>query len=197
MTKETKWSIDQTHSEISFRVRHLMIAHVKGSFKTFDASIYTTGSDFKTANVDLWIDVASVTTGDIKRDEHLKSEEFFDAANYQQIFFTSHTMEKPSKDGLQDLWGELTIKGIKNNIKLSVEFGGMTNDMYGNEKAGFSLTGNIKRSDFELNWNSTLPDGGLVVGDEIQIQCDVELVNCGTKSMHMELAPDMAQADHK
>ena len=89
-----------------------MIAHVKGAFKTFDASIYTTANDFTTAEIDLWIDASSITTGDAKRDEHLKSADFFDVQNHKQITFTSSTIGKPDQDGIHEVWGELTMKGI-------------------------------------------------------------------------------------
>jgi len=95
---KTKWSIDQSHSEISFKVRHLMISHVKGGFKTFDASIYTIGKDFSTAEVDLWIDASSIFTGDEKRDEHLKSPDFFDVEKFKQITFTSSNIEKSDEE---------------------------------------------------------------------------------------------------
>ena len=177
MQKATKWSIDQSHSEIAFKVRHLMIAHIKGSFKTFDASIYTADKDFTTADIDLWIDSSSVFTGDAKRDEHLKSIDFFDVKNHKQITFTSSTIGNKNSEGKHELWGELTIVGITKNIKLDVQFGGIANDPWGNEKAGFKITGKIKRSDWGLNWNTTLDKGGLMVSDEIIISCEIELTN--------------------
>ena len=125
-------SVDQAHSEISFNVRHLMISHVKGTFKTFDASIYTTGKDFRTAEVDLWIDVSSINTGDEKRDEHLKSPDFFDVKKFKQITFISSTIEKSDADGNHELWGELTMIGITQNIKLNLQLGGLLNDPWGN-----------------------------------------------------------------
>jgi polyisoprenoid-binding protein YceI len=189
MTKENKWSIDPSHSEIAFKVRHLMIAHVKGAFKVFDASIYTTGKDFTTAEIDLWIDVASISTGDAKRDEHLKSPEFFDVKNHKQITFTARTIAKEVADGKHELWGELTMIGITKNVKLDVEFGGVMKDPWGNEKAGFTLTGKINRSDWGLTWNATLETGGLMVSDEVTISCEVELTNEGTKELKMELEP--------
>jgi polyisoprenoid-binding protein YceI len=189
MTKENKWSIDPSHSEIAFKVRHLMIAHVKGAFKVFDASIYTTGKDFTTVEIDLWIDVASITTGDIKRDEHLKSPEFFDVKNHKQITFTARTIAKEGLDRKNELWGELTMIGITKNVKLDVEFGGVMKDPWGNEKAGFTLTGKINRSDWGLTWNATLETGGLMVSDEVTILCEVELTNEGTKELKMELEP--------
>jgi len=190
MTNRTKWSIDQSHSEIDFKVRHLMISHVKGSFKTFDASIYTTDKDFTTAEIDLWIDAASITTGEEKRDEHLKNADFFDVENHKQITFTSSTIEKAGKDGNHELWGELTMKGITKNVKLNVEFGGIINDPWNNEKAGFTVTGKINRSDWELTWNAAMETGGLMVSDEISISCEVQLINATQKELTMELESD-------
>ena len=187
MSKETKWSIDPSHSEISFKVRHLMIAHVKGSFKSFDASIYTEGTDFTTADIDLWIDAASINTGDSTRDEHLKGPDFFDVANHKQLNFTSSTIGKPDKDGNHELWGELTIKGITKNVKLMVQFGGLVKDPWANEKAGFTLTGTINRTDWGLIWNSTLEAGGIMVSEEVTISCEVELINAGKKDLVMQL----------
>jgi polyisoprenoid-binding protein YceI len=188
MKKETKWSVDLAHSEIAFKVRHLMIAHVKGAFKIFDASIYTTDKDFTTAEIDLWIDVLSINTGDAKRDEHLKGADFFDAGSHHQITFTASTMGKPDKSGNQELWGELTMKGVTRNLKLDVQFGGTIIDPWGNEKVGFTVTGVINRSDWGLVWNTTLESGGFMVGDEVAISCDLELINAGQKDLTMELA---------
>jgi polyisoprenoid-binding protein YceI len=187
VTTKTKWSIDQAHCEIAFKVRHLMIAHVKGSFKTFDASIYANSNDFTTAEVDLWIDPSSIFTGDTKRDEHLKSPDFFDVEKHKQITFTSSTMGKPDADGNQELWGELTMLGVTNNVKLNVQFGGIAKDPWGNEKAGFTLTGVINRSDWGLVWNATIETGGLMVSDEVNISCEVELINKGQEDMTMKL----------
>ena len=189
MANQTKWSIDKAHSDITFKVRHLMIAHVKGSFKIFDASIYTSGKDFTTAQIDIWIDASSITTGDSKRDEHLKSPDFFDVENHKQIAFTSGDFEKANAEGKQELWGELTMKGITKKIKLTVEFGGIIIDPWGNEKAGFTLTGTINRNDWGLVWNSTMETGGLLVGETVKISCEVELTNAGKKELKMELQP--------
>jgi polyisoprenoid-binding protein YceI len=187
MTKNIKWSIDPSHSEIAFKVRHLMIARVKGYFKTFDASIYTAGKDFTTADIDMWIDVTSISTGDTKRDEHLLSAEFFDATSHKQISFTSSTIEKPDSDGNHALWGELTMMGITKNVKLKVKFGGIVKDPFGNEKAGFSVSGKINRSDWGLTWNAPLETGGFLISEEVTISCDIELINLGEKDLIMEL----------
>lgn len=184
---QTKWSMDQAHCEIGFRVRHLMIAYVKGTFKTFDASIYTTSKDFTTAEINLWIDPSSIDTGDTKRDEHLKSADFFDVNNHKQITFTSSTIGKPDTDGNQELWGELTMIGVTKNVKLNVQFGGIIKDPWGNEKTGFTISGKIKRSDWGLIWNATIETGGLMVSDEVTISCEVELINRGQADMTMKL----------
>ena len=187
MANETKWSIDQAHSEITFKVRHLMIAHVKGSFKTFDASIYTVEKDFVSTVIDLWIDVSSISTGDEKRDEHLKSADFFDVQNHKQITFVSSTISNAGKGENHEIWGELTIQGITKNVMINAQFNGIVKDPWENEKVGFSITGTIKRSDWGLVWNMPLTDGGIMVSDEISIICEVELINKGKKDLIMEL----------
>ena len=171
-----KWAIDPSHSEIAFKVKHLMITNVKGVFKEFDASIYTTGEDFMTSEIDFWMNPASVSTGDPKRDEHLKSADFFDAENFKQISFLGNTYEEVDKDGSYELYGDLTIKGIKKRIKLDVEFGGVMKDPWGNEKAGFTINGKINRKDWGLTWNAALEAGGVLVGEDVSISCDVELI---------------------
>lgn len=190
MTPQTKWSIDLAHSEITFKVRHLMIAHVKGSFTTFDASIYTNGKDFSTAEIDLWIDASSITTGDTKRDEHLKSPEFLDVNTHKQITFVSSTIGKADGNSMHELWGELTMVGITKNIKLDVEFGGIQSDPWGKEKAGFTVTGKLNRTDWGLVWNTIMEAGGVMVGEEVSISCEMELINMGAKELEMELKPD-------
>jgi len=190
MPTKIAWTVDQAHSDITFKVRHLMISHVKGAFKTFDASIRTTGNDFTTAEIDLWIDVSAITTGDAKRDEHLKGPDFFDVANHKQISFTSSTIEEPDADGNHELWGDLTMKGITKHVKLNVEFGGILNDPWGNERAGFTITGKIKRSDWGIMWNAAIETGGLMVGDDIKISCEVQLINTVKKDMVMETSDE-------
>lgn len=185
--KQTKWSVDQAHSEIAFKVKHLMISHVKGSFKSFDANIHTMDKDFTTAEINLWIDVSSINTGDEKRDEHLKGVDFFDVQKHKQITFVSSAIAKAELEGNHLLEGELTIKGITKKVKLNVLFGGIITDPWGNEKAGFTVTGKIKRSDWGLMWNAVLETGGLMVSDEATISCEIELTNIGKKESTMEL----------
>jgi polyisoprenoid-binding protein YceI len=186
---KTKWLIDQVHSEIAFKVKHLMISNVKGSFKIFDASIYTNGKDFTKAEIDLWIDASSITTGDEKRDEHLKSADFFDMENHKQITFTSSYIGKEDAEGNHELWGELTMRGITHTIKLNAQFGGIVKDPWGNEKAGFTVTGKIERSKWDLIWNTSLEAGGFVVSEFVNIVCEIELTNAGHKELTMELEP--------
>ncbi len=171
-----KWVIDPAHTEISFKVKHLMISNVKGVFKEYEASIYTTGEDFMTAEIDFWINPASIDTGDEKRDAHLKSPDFLDVEKHKQISFVGNTYEKVDGDGSYTLYGDLTIRGIKKQIKLDVEFGGVMKDPWGNMKAGFTINGKINRKDWELNWNAALEAGGVLVGDEVKISCEVELL---------------------
>ena len=187
MKKETRWSIDQSHSEITFKVRHLMISNVKGSFKIFDGSIYTTDKDFKTVEIDFWIDASSIHTGDKVRDEHLKSKDFFDVEKHKQITFVASTMGSEDAEGNHELWGELTMLGITKNVKLNVQFGGFVKDPWGNEKAGFTVSGKINRKDWGLVWNSSLEAGGVLVSEEVSILCELELTNAGTKDLIMEV----------
>ncbi|MBC7536725.1 MAG: polyisoprenoid-binding protein [Ferruginibacter sp.] len=174
-TKE-KWVIDLAHSEIGFKIKHLMISNVKGQFKQFEASIYTTGDDFMTAEIDCSINVSSVDTNSADRDKHLKGADFFDVEHHPQISFVSNTVENVDKDGSYALWGDLTIKGISKKIKLNVEFGGVVKDPWGNEKAGFTINGKVNRKDWGLIWNAALEKGGLLVGEDVNISCEIQLM---------------------
>jgi polyisoprenoid-binding protein YceI len=171
-----KWGIDPVHSEIGFKVKHLMITNVRGTFKEFDASIYTAGEDFMTSEIDFWLNPASITTGDEKRDAHLKSADFLDVENFKEINFTGDSYEDVDKDGSYELYGNLTIKGIKKQVKLDVEFGGVMKDPWGNHKASFTINGKINRKDWGLNWNAALESGGVLVSEDVYISCEVQLV---------------------
>ncbi len=180
MTK-TNWTLDPDHCDITFKVRHLMLAHVNGSFKIFDASIHTEGNDFGTVGISLWIDSASITTGNPKRDEHLKAADFLDVANHPQILFTANTMTLPSTANQCELWGDLTIKGVTHHLMLTVEPSGAGYDLLGNDKAGFIVSGTIKRSDWGLTWNTVMANSVLLVGDDIRIACEIELIRSNGK----------------
>tara|TARA_R110002072_G_C7924930_1_gene531295 strand:+ start:659 stop:1189 length:531 start_codon:yes stop_codon:yes gene_type:complete len=171
--KTTKWVLDPAHSEITFKVKHLMISHVKGAFKTFDASI--DGEDFRSSNFNVTIDTGSISTNNDDRDAHLKSPDFFEVDQYPKITFASKSLKKVDDDEFK-LIGDLTIKGTTQEIKLDTEFGGFMKDPYGNEKAGFSIKGKLNRKDFGLNWNAALEAGGVMVGNEIKINAEVQFV---------------------
>jgi len=173
---KVKWVIDPTPSEIGFKIKHLIITNVKGSFKTFDAVIYSTGDDFRSAEANISIDVRSIDTGSSDRDNNVKGADFFDSEKYPQINFISNTIEPIDQDGSFDLWGDLTIRDITKRIKLNVDFGGVIKDTWGNKKAGFLVNGNINRKDFGLVWNAPLETGGLLVSDLVQIHCEIQLV---------------------
>lgn len=175
----TAWSIDPAHSEIQFKVKHLMITTVTGSFQKFEAEIAAPGDDLSKARVTFRADVASVTTGNEQRDAHLKSPDFFDIANHPQLVFTSKRAENVDNDGSWTLHGELTINGITKPIALSVEWGGVMKDPWGNTKAGVSIHGKLNRKDWNLNWNAALEAGGMLVSDEVRIACEVQLVKQG------------------
>ncbi len=171
--KTTKWVIDPTHSEITFKVKHLMISNVKGEFKTFQATI--DGEDFTKSKISASIDADSISTNNEDRDTHLKSADFFEVENYPNITFESTSIKKVDDDEFK-IVGDLTIKGVTKEITLDTEFGGYMKDPYGNEKAGFSIDGKINRKDFGLNWNATLEAGGIMVGNEIKINVEVQFV---------------------
>jgi polyisoprenoid-binding protein YceI len=171
----TKWAIDPTHSKISFKVKHLMITNVQGTFREFEGQITTNGDDFATAKISFSLDTASVDTESPDRDTHLKSPDFFDAEKFPKLTFEGKGM-KDLGDDLYDLTGDLSIKGISLPVTLSVEFGGIMTDPWGNIKAGFSLAGKINRKDWGLLWNAALESGGILVGEEVKLMCDVQLI---------------------
>jgi polyisoprenoid-binding protein YceI len=175
VSTKTKWSIDPTHSEVIFKVKHLMITNVKGEFRKFTGSINAEGEDFSKASISVIIDASSIFTNEDNRDGHLKGADFFDVANYPEITFTGTSFKKLDEENYQ-LKGVLTIKGVSKEIALDVEFGGINKDPWGNEKAGFSINGKINRKDWGLNWNAALETGGVLVSDEVKISAEVQFV---------------------
>lgn len=171
----TKWKIDPTHSEVQFKVKHLMIATVTGYFKTFDLEVETENDDFTTASrVEFTADIDSISTNNEQRDTHLKSADFFDAERHAQLRFVGKKYE-PSGDDYK-LNGDLTIRGITKPVTVNVEFGGIVVDPYGQTKAGFTVNGKISRKEFGLTWDAVTEAGQIVVSDEIRINADIELV---------------------
>lgn len=172
----TKWALDPTHSEIQFKVKHLMITNVTGSFKQFNAAVETEGDDFTTAKISFDAATASVDTNNEQRDGHLKSADFFDSENHANISFVSTSFVKKDNDGNFTLNGNLTIKNVTKPVALNVEFAGMEKDPWGNAKAGFSVNGKINRKDWDLNWNAALESGGLLVSDEVRLSAEIQVV---------------------
>jgi len=172
----TTWVIDPTHSEVQFKVKHLMITTVTGSFNIFNASVQTKDEDFSKAKISFTADVDSISTGNADRDGHLKTADFFDAAAYPQIKFVATKYENVDNDGSYELYGDLTLHGVTKNIKLDVEFGGVVEDAYGNTKAGFTINGKINRKDFGLAWSAVTEAGGVVVSDEVRIASEIQLI---------------------
>lgn len=171
----TKWIIDPTHSEIGFKIKHLMITNVSGKFDGFEAEIQTEGEDFSTAQIEARIKTSSINTNNLQRDEHLRNSDFFEVEVHPEILFTSTKVEKIDNDNFV-LHGNLTMKGTKKPVKLNVEYSGTTKDPWGNQKAGFVITGKINRNDFGLNFNAALETGGLVLGEEVKINSEIQLV---------------------
>ena len=168
---KAKWILDPAHSELTFKVKHLMVSNVKGEFKIFNASI--DNEDFENGKVIARIDASSIFTNNDDRDNHLRSADFFDVEKFPGIIFESTKFEKVSDEEYK-LRGNLTIKDVTKEIALNVEYGGSNKDPWGNTKAGFSLTGKINRKDWGLNWNAALEAGGVLVGDDISISGEVQ-----------------------
>ena len=171
-----KWALDPTHSEVTFKVRHMMISNVTGSFSKFDASAETEGEDFTTAKVSFIAEISSVTTGNEQRDGHLQSPDFFDAAKFPQLKFTPTKFEKIDAQGNYEVTGDLTIRDISKPVTLHVEFGGVIKDPWGNTRAGFTVEGKINRKEFGLVWHAVTEAGGLVVSDDVRIHAGLEFV---------------------
>lgn len=171
----TKWSIDKMHSEIGFKVKHLMITNVNGTFEEFTASAITKGEDFSTAHYDFSAKTNSINTGVSDRDSHLKSGDFFDAANYPELNFRSTAITKKDEENYV-ITGELTIRDITKKVELFAELAGIVLDPYGQTKAGLLITGKIKRSDFGLKWTAVTEAGNIVVSDEIKLHSEVQLI---------------------
>ncbi|MEJ7736473.1 MAG: YceI family protein [Chitinophagaceae bacterium] len=171
----TKWELDPTHSEIQFKIKHLMISTVTGQFNQFNGTVETTGHDFTTAKILFSADVSSISTNNEQRDAHLKSGEFFDIENHPRLNFRSDRLEKIN-DEEYTLSGELTIKGVSKKVSLNVEFGGETVDPWGNTRVGFSIAGKIDRKDFGINFSAVTETGGLLLGDDIKVDANAEFV---------------------
>lgn len=170
------WSIDPDHSTAQFKVRHLMISNVKGVFEKTSGTLNLDDKDITKSKVEVSIDIASINTNIKKRDDHLRSPDFFDAAKFPTMTFVSTRVEKAGKDKLK-VTGNLTIKGVSKVVVLSVDGPtGEVKDPWGNGRRGASATTTINRKDFGVSWNKTMDNGGMVVGEDVAIQLEVEFV---------------------
>ncbi len=170
----TKWVLDPTHSEVHFKVRHL-VSHVSGQFKKFDATVETDGDDIATAKVHFTADIDSVSTNNDQRDGHLKTGDFFDAANHPQLIFDSTKMEKVSDENYK-MHGVLNMRGVKKDVVLDVTFGGIAPDPWGNTRSGFGVTGKVNRMDFGVSFGGVSETGAIMLGHDVTISANAEFV---------------------
>ncbi|MES2411724.1 MAG: YceI family protein [Bacteroidota bacterium] len=174
MAKST-WAIDPAHSEISFKVKHMMITNVYGKFDSFDATIENEDEEFENSEINFTAQIKSINTGNADRDNHLRSGDFFDVDHFAVISFNTTAVLKGS-DGDYTINGDLTIKDVTKNITLEAEYGSPTLDPWGNNKIGLSVSGKINRKDFGLTWNTALESGGVLVGEEIKLIAELQFV---------------------
>lgn len=171
----TTWNIDPTHSEIQFKVKHLVISTVTGYFRTFNGTIETNGDTFEGAKATFEADIDSIDTNTEDRDNHLKSDDFFNAEQYPKLKFESTSFKNISGDNYE-LTGNLTIRDITKEVTLDVTHGGTVQDPYGQTKAGFELSGTINRKEFGLKWNAVTEAGNVVVGDKVNLYMNIQVV---------------------
>jgi len=174
----TKWILDETHSELGFKIKHLMISNVSGAFTKFNVQTETSSEDFSDAKVAATVEVSSINTNNSQRDEHLRNADFFEVQSHPNLVFTSTKVERLDSDSF-NLFGDLTIKDITKPVKLSVEYNGIAKDPWGNVKAGFTINGKINRKDFGISYNAAMETGGLMLGEEVKINGDIQLVKQG------------------
>lgn len=171
----TNWVIDPTHSEVGFKVKHMMFTNVSGKFEKYDGEITTEDDSFENAKVHFSADVNSINTGNNERDNHLRSADFFNGENNAKMTFTSTSFRKKDANNFE-MSGNLTMNGITKEITVPVEFSGLMTDPWGNTKAGLNIYGKINRKDWGINWNSALETGGVLVSDEVRLNIEIQLV---------------------
>ena len=170
MENNTNWSIDNAHSEIAFKVKHMMISTVTGHFEDFEATAKTNGDNFNNAVIEFSAKTASINTKNKDRDAHLKSDDFFNSEKFPEMKFVSKSF-----DG-ELLIGDLTIRDVTKEITLNADFNGIAVDPYGQTKAGFEITGELNRKDFNLTWSSITEAGSIVVSDKVKLVVDVQFI---------------------
>lgn len=171
----TKWTLDPSHSELQFMVKHLMVSYVTGQFKSFTSVVETDGDDFTTAKIDFAADIDSISTNNEQRDAHLKNGDFFDAENHPQLIFKSERLEKIDNDNYK-LFGQLTMRGATRPVVLNAEFGGIVQDPWGNTRTGFTLTGKVNRKEYGVSFSMVSETGGLLLGEDVIVNANVEFV---------------------
>lgn len=175
LKKTDQWKPDPAHSQIGFRVKHLVIATVSGTFREYDIDVKTEGNDFSTSEVRVTLQTSSVDTGNDQRDNHLKSDDFFNSEKFPEIVFESDRVEQVNEHHWK-LHGKLTIRDITKPVELEVEYGGTITDPWGKTRAGFGVSGVINRKEYNLKWNQLTEAGNVVVSNEVWIDCDVQIV---------------------
>lgn len=171
----TKWAVDPTHSEIGFKVKHMMFTNVSGKIKNFEATIESDNDTFENAKIEFSGTTNSIDTGNKERDTHLMSADFFDAEKYPTISFKATSFAKTG-EGEYDLLGDLTLHGVTKSVRLSTEFGGEMKDPWGNTKIAFSINGKINRKDWGLNWNAAIEAGGVLVSEEVRLAIELQFI---------------------
>lgn len=172
---QTTWTVDKSHSKVGFSVTHLVITDVEGYFKNYDATITTKGDDLTSANINFTINTSSIFTDNNDRDNHLRSDDFFNAEKYPNMIFKGKSMKKISENKYK-LTGDFTIRDVTKQIELDVKYNGTVKDPWGNTKSGFKVTGEIDRFDYNLKWNKAIEAGSLVVGKEVELVIDLQLI---------------------
>ncbi|HEV3483994.1 MAG TPA: YceI family protein [Vicinamibacterales bacterium] len=170
-----RWEIDSSHSGIHFSVRHLVIAKVRGQFSRWTGTVQVPDGDFTRASLEVAIDAASIDTGVADRDAHLRSADFLDVERFPELTFTSTQVEPAGKDRLR-VNGQLTIKGVTRDVTLDVEHLGLAKDPWGNERAAFTARTSVDRREFGLTWNQALETGGVLVGERVDIEIEIQAV---------------------
>ena len=171
--ENTIWAIDPTHSEIGFKVKHMMFTNVSGKFNTFNATIENDAEHFESSKISFSADVNSIDTNNGDRDNHLRSADFFDVEKFATLSFVSTSVKKID-EGTFQINGDLTIKDVTAPVTLNAEYSGLMKDPWGNTKIGLSVDGKINRKDFGLTWNAALETGGVLVGEEIKLSSELQ-----------------------
>jgi polyisoprenoid-binding protein YceI len=169
------WNIDAVHSGINFSIRHMVVSKVRGRFAKYAGTINIDDGDLTRSVIDATIDASSIDTGTAQRDAHLRSADFFDAERFPELKFRSKRIERTADDRYRVI-GDLTIRDVTREVSLDVEYGGQAKDPWGNQRVGFVAKASVDRNDFGLKWNQVLEAGGVLVGDRVDVELEVQAV---------------------